>query len=73
VVDVMHGTGSDYLNALFDSAVMSHMTINKNKGTMFLAASALESVERNLSELLSVVKKELYRFLTFCGRGCGQI
>ncbi|MDR0820477.1 MAG: phosphoglucomutase/phosphomannomutase family protein [Endomicrobium sp.] len=59
-VDVMHGTGSDYLNVLLDSAGINHTTINKDRDTMF-GGGAPEPVEKNLSELLNMVKKESYR------------
>ncbi|MDR3253534.1 MAG: phosphoglucomutase/phosphomannomutase family protein [Endomicrobium sp.] len=58
--DVLHGTGSDYLDALLDDAGIRHTTINKNRDTMF-DGRAPEPSEKNLSELLSIIKKGYYK------------
>jgi alpha-D-glucose phosphate-specific phosphoglucomutase len=56
-VDVLHGTGSDYLDTLLDEAGIKQKTINKNRDTMFEGRSP-EPSEPNLKELLKIVKKE---------------
>ncbi|MDR3274989.1 MAG: phosphoglucomutase/phosphomannomutase family protein [Endomicrobium sp.] len=58
--DVLHGTGSDYLDALLDDAGIRHTTINKNRDTMF-DGRAPEPSEKNLSELLSIIKNGHYK------------
>jgi phosphomannomutase len=48
-------TGSDYLDVLLDSFGNKYTTIKKNRDTMF--GNALEPTEKNLPELLNVVKR----------------
>jgi alpha-D-glucose phosphate-specific phosphoglucomutase len=55
--DVLHGTGAGYLDVLLDDASIRNITINKNRDTMF-GGGAPEPNERNLSELIDLVKKE---------------
>lgn len=57
-VDVLHGTGDDYLDALLDEAGIKQTTINKNRDTMFAPNGAPEPNEQNIKELLQIVKKE---------------
>ncbi|MDR2860371.1 MAG: phosphoglucomutase/phosphomannomutase family protein [Elusimicrobiota bacterium] len=59
-VDVLHGTGNDYLDALLDEAGIKQKTINKNRDTMF-AGLAPEPSENNLKTLISIVKKESFK------------
>jgi alpha-D-glucose phosphate-specific phosphoglucomutase len=56
-VDVLHGTGNDYLDALLDDAGIRQKTINKNRDTMFGSRAPEPSFE-NLKELVKIVKKE---------------
>jgi alpha-D-glucose phosphate-specific phosphoglucomutase len=58
--DVLHGTGAGYLDVLLDDAGIGNVTINKNRDTMF-GAGAPEPNEKNLSDLLNLVKKESYK------------
>jgi alpha-D-glucose phosphate-specific phosphoglucomutase len=58
--DVLHGTGSGYLDALLDDAGIKHKTINKNRDAMF-GGGAPEPSVGNLGELLALVKKESYK------------
>ncbi|MCA6069782.1 MAG: phosphoglucomutase/phosphomannomutase family protein [Endomicrobium sp.] len=59
-VDVLHGTGSDYLDALLDDAGIQNVTINKNRDTMF-GGGAPEPSEKNLTALVHLVKQESYK------------
>jgi alpha-D-glucose phosphate-specific phosphoglucomutase len=59
-VDVLHGTGNDYLDALLDEAGIKQKTINKNRDTMF-EGKAPEPSQENLKELVRIVKKESYK------------
>jgi alpha-D-glucose phosphate-specific phosphoglucomutase len=58
--DVLHGTGAGYLDVLLDDAGIRNVTINKNRDTMF-GGGAPEPNEKNLSELIDLVKKESYK------------
>jgi len=57
-VDVLHGTGNDYLDALLDEAGIKQKTINKGRDTMFAPNGAPEPNENNIKELFQTVKKE---------------
>ncbi|MCL2335039.1 MAG: phosphoglucomutase/phosphomannomutase family protein [Endomicrobia bacterium] len=57
-VDILHGTGNDYLDALLDEAGIKQKTINKNRDTMFAPNGAPEPNENNIKELFQTVKKE---------------
>ncbi|MCL2485725.1 MAG: phosphoglucomutase/phosphomannomutase family protein, partial [Endomicrobia bacterium] len=58
-VDVLNGTGSDYLDALLDEAGIRQTVINKERDTMFASSGgAPEPAEKNISRLLQIVKKE---------------
>ncbi|MDR3243832.1 MAG: phosphoglucomutase/phosphomannomutase family protein [Elusimicrobiota bacterium] len=59
-VDVLHGTGSDYLDTLLDMAGIRQKTINKNRNPLFDGRAPEPSVN-NLKELLQIVKKESYK------------
>ncbi|MDR0823096.1 MAG: phosphoglucomutase/phosphomannomutase family protein [Endomicrobium sp.] len=59
-VDVLHGTGNDYLDALLDMAGIRQKTINKNRNPLFDGRSPEPSVG-NLKELLALVKKESFK------------
>ncbi|MDR3256424.1 MAG: phosphoglucomutase/phosphomannomutase family protein [Endomicrobium sp.] len=58
--DVLHGTANDYLDALLDDAGISNATINKSRDTMF-GGGAPEPSEKNLTELVHMVKQESYK------------
>jgi alpha-D-glucose phosphate-specific phosphoglucomutase len=59
-VDVLHGTGRDYLDVLLEMAGIKNVTINKNRDVMF-NDGAPEPSENNLNELINLVKKESYK------------
>ncbi|MDR3048774.1 MAG: phosphoglucomutase/phosphomannomutase family protein [Elusimicrobiota bacterium] len=59
-VDVLHGTGNDYLDALLDTAGIRQKTINKNRNPLFDGRAPEPSVG-NLKELLQIVKKESFK------------
>jgi len=59
-VDVLHGTGNDYLDALLDAAGIKNKTINKNRDAMFAPNGAPEPNKDNITELYQMVKKESY-------------
>ncbi|MCL2389511.1 MAG: phosphoglucomutase/phosphomannomutase family protein [Elusimicrobia bacterium] len=59
-VDVLHGTGNGYLDELLDEAGVRQKTINKNRDTMF-GGGAPEPAVENISQLISLVKKESYK------------
>ncbi|MDR2426537.1 MAG: phosphoglucomutase/phosphomannomutase family protein [Endomicrobium sp.] len=60
-IDVLHGCGSDYLDALFDDAGIKHKTINKNRDTMFAPNGAPEPNNKNIDTLFQMVRKESYK------------
>ncbi|MCL2143985.1 MAG: phosphoglucomutase/phosphomannomutase family protein [Endomicrobia bacterium] len=60
-IDVLHGTGNDYLDALLDDAGIKHKTINKNRDAMFTPNGAPEPNDKNIGELFQLVKKESYK------------
>ncbi|MDR1196044.1 MAG: phosphoglucomutase/phosphomannomutase family protein [Endomicrobium sp.] len=60
-VDVLHGTGNGYLDALLDDAAIKHKTINKNRDTMFAPNGAPEPNDRNIDSLFQMVRKESYK------------
>jgi phosphomannomutase len=60
-VDVLHGTGNGYLDALLDDAGIKHKTINKNRDTMFAPNGAPEPNDRNIDSLFQMVRKESYK------------
>jgi phosphoglucomutase len=57
IADVLHGTASDYLDALLDEAGVRQKTINKNRDTMF-GGHAPEPSADKITDLISLVKKE---------------
>jgi alpha-D-glucose phosphate-specific phosphoglucomutase len=59
-IDTMCGTGSGYLDALFDNAGIDNTTINKNRDTMFGGGSP-EPSEKNLTKLARLVKQGSYK------------
>ncbi|MDR1696100.1 MAG: phosphoglucomutase/phosphomannomutase family protein [Endomicrobium sp.] len=61
-VDVLNGTGSDYLDALLDDAGIKQTVINRDRDPMFLASGgAPEPAEKRISGLFQMVKQESYK------------
>ncbi|MDR3330683.1 MAG: phosphoglucomutase/phosphomannomutase family protein [Endomicrobium sp.] len=60
-VDVLHGTGNNYLDSLLDDADICNSTINKNRDTMFGGGGVPEPSEKNLTELICIVKCGSYK------------
>ncbi|MDR3112338.1 MAG: phosphoglucomutase/phosphomannomutase family protein [Elusimicrobiota bacterium] len=59
-VDILNGTANDYLDALLDEAGIKNKTIRKNRDPLFGGGSP-EPSEKNITELISIVKKEKYK------------
>jgi len=59
-VDLLHGTGDDYLDTLLASAGIKLKVMNKNRDVLFDGHSP-EPNEDNLKELKSIIKKESYK------------
>lgn len=59
-VDILHGTGDDYLDTLLESAGMRLKVLNKKRDPLFDGHSP-EPNEANLKELKSVIKKESFK------------
>ncbi|GAB1401219.1 phosphoglucomutase/phosphomannomutase family protein [Elusimicrobiota bacterium] len=59
-VDLLYGTGDDYLDTLLESAGLKIKVINKKRDVLF-GGHAPEPNEENLKELKSIVKKEAYK------------
>jgi alpha-D-glucose phosphate-specific phosphoglucomutase len=59
-VDILYGTGDDYLDALLESAGLKIKVINKKRDVLF-GGHAPEPNAENLKELKSIVKKEAYK------------
>lgn len=56
-VDLLYGTGDDYLDTLLESAGLKIKVINKKRDVLF-GGHAPEPNEENLKELKSIVKKK---------------
>lgn len=59
-VDILHGTGDDYLDTLLSGAGIKLKVINKERDVLFDGHSP-EPNEENLKELKSIIKKESYK------------
>ena len=59
-VDLLYGTGDDYLDTLLENAGLKIKVINKKRDVLF-GGHAPEPNEENLKELKLIVKKEAYK------------
>lgn len=59
-VDILHGTASDYLDTLLESAGMKLKILNKQRDVLFDGHSP-EPNEANLKNLKTIIKKESYK------------